>query len=288
MALVIAEIATEIFPVCLEASLVCYAGAAWYLWSAAIIVANRNAAGSRFEKLIHSLHAATMEVNTGIYLASLFPLTLKGCHAAKGNPNGRPILMVNGLFSFASTWDYQIKKLVEAGRGPIYTMNVGSGQSIKFYAEQVKKRVEQIHKETGSSTITLIDHSKGGLVSTYYATSLAEKQTEVAEIITIGTPFKGAPAAACKIGADVAEMSPDSPFLQELQKKIESCPNTRFFHIASEEDRLVAPNSAKGKETADYLLFNDLGHTGLLLSSRVADQIQIWLEENKRCPTSIL
>jgi predicted alpha/beta hydrolase family esterase len=281
VALIAAAIGGALIPVCLPVSIALFIVSSWYLWSAAIIVANQKASGSSIEKPAHQLHAWAMEVNAGVTAACLFPLTIfQSYHSPKGHPQGRPILMVNGYLSFGSTWHYQRQKLLQAGFGPIYTMNVGSGKSIKTYAEQIQEKVRKIQKETQRNDLILIGHSKGGLVSSYYATQLAEKdQIKVTDVITIGSPLKGTPLAYFGPGLDAYEMRPHSPFHEELRKKIGGCSKTRFFHIASQSDNVVSHGSALlGNNPARQLLLKDVGHLSLVFSSRVANQLCYWLQ----------
>ncbi len=281
IAFIIAAIAGAIFPVCFPASIVLFAVASWYLWSAVIIVANRVADGTCLEKPIHHLHAVAMEVNSGVAAAALFPLTLlKSHHAPQGNPQGRPILMVNGYLSFGSTWHYQKQRLVKAGFGPIYITNVGIGRSIVTYAKQIQEKVEQIQQETGRKDITLIGHSKGGLVSSYYATCLVDPaKTQVTDVITIGSPLAGTPLAYFGPGYDAYEMRSNSEFHQELRKKIKEHSQIRFSHIASVADEVVPLSSALlGEDRSRQLVLKDMGHLGLIFSSRVADQVCTWLK----------
>ncbi len=280
IALVVAAVAVVMINICLVASVVLFVAAAWYLWSAVIIEANRVAKGTRLEKLICQLHAAAMEVNSAVAAAALFPLTLfKSYHGPKGDPKGQPILMVNGYLSFGSTWHYQRERLAKAGLGPIYTINVGSGQSIKTYAKQIQEKVKQIQKETNRNDLVLIGHSKGGLVSSYYATHLAdEAQTNITDVITIGSPLAGTPLAGFAPGSDAQEMKSNAEFHQKLRDQMKKHPKIRFSHIASESDAVVPVSSALlGEDRSRELVLKDLGHLGLIFSSRVADQIHLWL-----------
>jgi triacylglycerol lipase len=281
IALVIAAIAGAILPVCLPASIALFALASWYLWSAAIIEINRAAEGTRLEKPMHLLHAAAMELNSAVASAALFPLTLfQNYHGPKGNLKGRPILLVNGYLSFGSTWQYQRQRLIEAGLGPVYTMNIGSGRSIITYAKQVQEKVSQIQAETGRNDLVFVGHSKGGLVSSYYATHLADPaKTEITDIITIGSPLAGTPLAYLAPGYDASEMRSGASFHQELRKKIQEHSHIRFSHIASEADEVVPLSSALlGEDRSRQMVLKDIGHLGLVFSSRVADQVCAWLK----------
>lgn len=281
IALVIAGVAAAIFPLCFPAAIGLATVASWYLWSAVIIVANRVADVTYVEKPIHHLYALAMEVNSGIAAAALFPLTLfKSYHAPKGNLNGRPILMVHGYLSFGSTWHYQRQRLIKAGFGPIYTMNLGNGKSIKTYAKQIEAKVSDIQEETGRNDCILIGHSKGGLVSAYYATYLADPaQIKITDVVTIGSPLGGTPLAYLGPGWDAYEMRSGSEFNQELRNKIMAHPQIHFSYIASEADEVVPLSSALlGANCSRQLVLKDMGHLGLVFSSRVADQVCSWLK----------
>jgi len=280
VALVVASLAGAILPVCFPAGLVLLGIASWSLWSAAIIVINRVMDGTCLEKPVHHLHAMAMEVNAAVVATAVFPFTFfDPYHGPHGKSDGQPILMINGYLSFGSTWYYQRQRLVEAGFGPIYTMNVGSGRSIKTYAEQVRKKIVQIQKATGRKDLILIGHSKGGLVSSYYATHYKD----VTDVVTIGSPLAGTRMAYLGIGHDAYEMRHKSIFHQTLRKKIQEHPQIRFFHIASEADEVVPLSSALlGENQSQQLILKDMGHLGLVFSSRVADQVCSWLKNCKR------
>lgn len=283
VALAVGAVAAGIFSVCLPAAIALIAVASWYLWSATIIELNKIADGSCLEKPIHHLHAMAMEVNTAVACAALFPHTLlESYHTPKSRPDadGRPIFLINGYLSFGSTWDYLRDKLVDAKLGPVYTMNLGSGDSIENYAEKVKEKVDRIRKETGKNEIILIGHSRGGLISSYYATTLAEAAgIKVTDVITIGSPLAGTPLAYLGVGCtDAAQMRPNADFNVNLRQKIEEHSNDiRFYHIASEADAVVSVSSAILENHPHYKL-KDMGHLGLVFSSRVADQVCTWLK----------
>ncbi len=137
-----------------------------------------------------------------------------------------------------------------------------------------------IQKETNRNDLALICHSKGGLVGSYFATHLAETNTRITDVITIGSPLAGTPLATLGPGYDAHEMRTDSKFHQELRKKMKERQEIRFSHIASAVDDIVPLSSALGKNPSRQLVLNDMGHVGLLFSSRVANQICRWLYQS--------
>lgn len=284
VAMLIAGFAATSFAMKWPIAAFCTAATVWCIFTAVVIGVHRVTEGTLIGRPIRQLYAVMTEANANFMATLLFPLTLiKSYHNAKGNLHGRPILMVNGFLSFASTWHYQRSRLAQENVGPIYTINMGSGKSIKTYAEHLRDRVKQIQEETGRKDIILIGHSKGGLVCSDFATRLAKDiDAHVTDVITIGSPFKGT-AFACFAAAsyDGAEMTPGSAFQRELQARMNNCKDVRFAYIASELDGTVPVDSAlPDKDEKRQFLIKDLGHAGLLFSSRVADQVCAWVKES--------
>ena len=280
-AMIVAALAAGIFTLYLPVAIALISISTWLLWSGIIILANRAAHGKSFEKPIHKLHAIAMEFNSGVVAAGLFPFThFPIYHRPKGTLAGRPILLVNGYLSFGSTWQYIRSELAKKGLGPIYTMNIGSGKSIETYATDVQKKVKEIQKQTGRNDLVLIGHSKGGLVSSFFAVEHARGiGCEVTDIITIGSPLAGTPVAYIGMGRDAQEMRVDSEFHKKLRCQISNLKSTRFFHIASQADDIVPHTSALiGRVASHQLLLKDTGHLSLVFSSRIADQIGHWLK----------
>ncbi|MBI5272561.1 MAG: hypothetical protein HY861_01085 [Chlamydiia bacterium] len=256
----------------------------WLFWTSATVLSSHALSDSNHltAKAAHWIRATTLELNAGIAMAALLPLTFfDHFHQPQGSLEGRPILLVNGYLSFGSTWYYLRRKLVQARLGPVYTMNVGSFSSIEYYAREVGKKIAQIRDATGRSDISLVAHSKGGLVSAYYATRHAKKEgIRITDVITIGCPLAGTPVAKMGLGHDAAQMHPDHPFNVQLRNDMLAHPEIRFAHIASATDLIVSLDSALPAETAGSYrrIFHNLGHLGLVLSPRTAEQVCKWLK----------
>lgn len=256
----------------------------WFLFSAAISYLKEGECNSEPNQALDKIHTITTEINTQIASTLLFGYTLApSYHSARGDINGRPILLIHGYGSYGAAWEYQKNRLVEAGHGPIYSINLGIGSSISTYASQVKDKILEIQKETNTDEISLVGHSRGGLVAAYFTSYLAHSiNAKVQDVITIGTPFKGAKSAEYGWGQDALEMRTSSSFLTKLREKILSSKAARFCHIYSSADAVVCKKSASFMENkAKRKKFDNLGHSSLLHSSRVADQIIRWLDKRK-------
>ncbi len=194
------------------------------------------------------------------------------------NNNKQPILLVHGYCNNSMVWLFHGKRLSQKGFGPIYTVNLKNPlDSIKTHAEILDKKIKQIQKENGSKKITLIGHSMGGLVSSYYAMNMAEDS--ISDIITIASPLKGTKMAYLGLGQCAKEMRPDSSIIKNLKKQIHLEENINFYHIATKTDQLIVPYSSSiiKKDKSKHFILNYMGHASILYSRKVNDQIIKWL-----------
>lgn len=245
-------------------------------WMAGIKLINSYAHKLPFPRAIHWAHALTFE------LLALLGVALLRFIPTKEKPQGkdRPILLVHGYMNHSSVWVLFKKQMESLGFGPIYTINLGHPfRSIRAYADKVKLKVEEIAKETGRRDIVLIGHSMGGLVSSFYAGTLAPSNT-VTDVITIGSPLNGTPVAHIGIGPNAREMQPNSALLKEMREAIALRKDIRFFHMATKSDQLVIPGASAVIPENQSFIFEDLGHASLLYSRRSSDQIAEWLKSS--------
>lgn len=244
-------------------------------WLGAIQVFNAAAArmGRKVARGIHALHAFSFEflALSGVAILRFFP------NREKIRGSGRPILLVHGYLNHGSVWTFQKIYFKNLNIGPVYTINLGNPfRKIEEYAELVKVKADEIAKETGREDLTLVGHSMGGLVSSWYAMQLA-RPGRVTDIITIGSPWAGTPMAYLALGANARQMRPHSEFLNSLLSLMEKNPQIEFYHIASRSDQLVIPGDSAVLKNHDYLIIEDIGHSSLLYSRRVAHKIAGWL-----------
>jgi triacylglycerol lipase len=233
-------------------------------------------------KVLNWIRASVIEAfSFPLYMTlSLCSSREKECYSKKGS---QPILLVHGYCHDSSAWFYLKRRLKNAGLGPIYSLNLGHPlSSIRDHAKQVQSYAEEIRRKTGFKHLTLIGHSMGGLVSSYYATHMARKGI-VSDLITIGSPLAGTRMARLGWGPSAREMQPGSSFLTELQQSMAECTATRFYHIGSSVDWLIIPaESAFPKTTPGHrrCAFDNIGHLTLLYSPRVASQLIAWMQES--------
>jgi triacylglycerol lipase len=191
------------------------------------------------------------------------------------NYNQIPILMVHGYIHNSSGWLYIRHQLHKAGFNAIYTINLGSPfHSIEEYGKIIQQKIQKIKNETGSSQVRLIGHSMGGIVVSYYATTLATPD-EVESIVTIGSPLHGTKIAHLGLGQSAKEMLTNSRFLIELNTKIKESQGIYWMHLASKTDLIIRPaeSAIMSHANAKCYVYNCLGHASFLYSPDVARKI---------------
>lgn len=284
--LVMAAAAAILFIPCFPLSMILSAISAWTLLTASL-----QAISYAFRKSDHSasvllrrFHAIVLDVNGSIVSAALLILNRENKRPAPQltkKSQGKPILLLHGYLGHSSNLWYQKKRLLKEGFGPIYSMNLGSFSSIANYAKEVGEIAREIKQNTRSNRLQLVCHSKGGLVGAYYAVHLAkEDNIHVTDLVAIGSPFSGTPAAKIGRGIDAEEMRPESSFHANLREEITKHPEIRLFCIGSEADFIVPKDSALSgtRDPKRQKAFKDLGHMSLILSRKTADQVCAWLK----------
>jgi triacylglycerol lipase len=261
--------------------------AAILAWVAVVREANASAVylPDFLRRLIRWIHAQTLELFALIGLVFLYVLSLfRKKKQVSIAINRRPILMVHGYLNAGFVWDFHKNYLSKNGIGPIYSIDLGHPfQSIRSYALKIQEKAKQIAQETGSSELTLIGHSMGGVVSYYYAAKLAQAYS-IPQVITIGSPLLGTRVAKIGFGQCAREMQIGSGLLKEMHDAIEWCNDVKFYNIASRTDELVIPyTSALFKSDLQrQLCFDDMGHASMLFSKRVSEQLCTWIK-NSEC-----
>jgi triacylglycerol lipase len=183
----------------------------------------------------------------------------------------RPVLLLYGFMSTRRTFEVLEHRLRRDGYC-VWSINLGglfdafNTQGIDVLAEKVRDKVERLYARYPSmGPLSIIGHSKGGLIGRYYVKRLGGDK-RVQNLITLGTPHNGSPTAYFGIvthgllSRSIWQMTPMSPFIRRL--KMGAFPrSTRFVSIYSKADR-VNPFPA--------CILEDNGHSNLM-NIEVAD-----------------
>lgn len=245
-------------------------------------------------RIVDNIRAIVVDFFAALTLGSFLIQDLEKKDPKTVPANGQqPILLVHGYLGHSSNWTYMRYRLQQAGLGPVFTINLGSVfQSIDGdYALKVKQKAEEIAKITGMPKLTIIGHSMGGVIASYYATHLAPKGS-VTDIITLGSPMKGTKFSAIEVGECAEQMNYRSDFIKKLLDKIYSSEDIRFYNFGSEADEIILPNSAalldasKMKSKLKTHMFSDLGHVSYPLSDMAADKMIDYIKQHQAVSSS--
>jgi triacylglycerol esterase/lipase EstA (alpha/beta hydrolase family) len=129
----------------------------------------------------------------------------------------------------------------------VWSINLGglfdvfNTRGIDESAEKVREKVERLYSRyPDMGPLSIIGHSKGGLIGRYYVKRLGGDR-RVKNLITLGTPHNGTSTAYFGVATmglvakSVWQMTPMSPFIRRL--KIGAFPrHVRFVSIYSKQD----------------------------------------------------
>jgi len=170
----------------------------------------------------------------------------------------------------------------------VFSINLGGAfdafntLGIDDSAEKVAEKVERLYARHPSlGPLSIIGHSKGGLIGRYYVKRLGGDR-RVSTLITLATPHNGTPTAYLGLAVlgllarSLWQMTPMSPFIGRL-KKGPFPPSVHLVSVYSKADRLTPFPSAL-LETQDgpnlkNVEVEDVSHHDFLTRKKVYDVI---------------
>jgi triacylglycerol esterase/lipase EstA (alpha/beta hydrolase family) len=191
-----------------------------------------------------------------------------------------PVLLLYGFGATRRVFSILERRLRKDGFG-VFSFNLGgmfdtfNTRCIEEMAQLVHDKVERLCQRYDLKKISVIGHSKGGLIGRYYVKRLGGSH-RVRTLITLGTPHGGNPWALVGIFSPLAifsrslwQMYPMSPFIRKLQKG--AWPkHVRFVSIYSKEDRVCFYKSSildipEGVTYMKNVLVPGLSHSDYLI-----------------------
>ncbi len=166
----------------------------------------------------------------------------------------RPVLLLYGFGATRRVFSILERRLRKDGFC-VFSFNLGgifdtfNTHCIEEKAQLVHEKVERLCQRYRLNKISIIGHSKGGLIGRYYVKKLGGAN-RVKTLITMGAPHSGNPWALVGLFSPLAlfsrslwQMYPMSPFIRGLKRG--SWPkNVRFVSLYSKEDRICFYKSA--------------------------------------------
>ncbi len=185
----------------------------------------------------------------------------------------RPVLLLHGFVMTRAQWLWLGRRLARRGLGPVYGMTYFSLLSVDKSASHLARTIERICAREKVEEVDLVAHSLGGIVARFYADHCSNKR--IARLTTLGSPHRGTKHARLGFGilSATRSLEPTSPYLHAAFAE----GATLHFPITSIWSRadaiVVPPESASLGGLGRDVVFDDLGHLGMLLSPRVVDAV---------------
>jgi pimeloyl-ACP methyl ester carboxylesterase len=192
-----------------------------------------------------------------------------------------PVALVHGYFHNRSGFDYLSAELRRRGFRWIHGMNYNPlGHSVPDLAERFGRYVDDLRRVSGANRVHIVGHSLGGVLARWYVEQLGGHKV-VDTCVTIGTPHSGTYAAYLGIGQAAKDMRPGSGVMQALDSSLRRS-RVKYVNLYSDLDMLIVPSSSgllPEQRNVHNHLIDDLGHTSLLLSDVLVDQLCVHLEK---------
>jgi triacylglycerol lipase len=197
-------------------------------------------------RLVREVRRSVVELTDAARLNRVERRTVLDGHA-------RPVLLLHGFFATRRTLNVLEARLRRDGYG-VFSLNLGgvrrayNTRGIDDLADYVRAKVERIYaRYPGLGPLTIIGHSKGGLVATYYVKKLGGWRHARA-VVMLGTPFHGTPMAwlglpVALLAPSLTQLLPGSRFLGRLHEG-RWPPQVRLVSMWSRSDRLTPYPSA--------------------------------------------
>jgi len=183
--------------------------------------------------------------------------------------NKGPVLFIPGLLERWSFFAKIADKLSLLGH-PVYVIpNLGQNlKDIPYSAKVISELIEQNKLQQ----VTVIAHSKGGLIGKY----LLANYNKVKKLIAIATPFAGAKPAKYVPLYHFQELTPRSKVINDLISNKEV--NKKIVSIYPIFDNHIWPQESPYLDGAKNIQVNIHGHHKVLFSEDVINKIVLLLE----------
>ena len=140
----------------------------------------------------------------------------------------RPVLLLYGFMSTRRVFEV-LEHRLRRDQFCVWSINLGGWKdafntnAIDETAEKVRGKIERLYQRyPNMGPLSIIGHSKGGIIGTYYVKRLGGDK-RVKNLITLGSPHNGSPTAYFGvvthglISRSIWQLTPMSPFIRRLK-----------------------------------------------------------------------
>lgn len=209
------------------------------------------------------------------------PLRDNGVPANRRKAHETPVVLLHGYFHNRSGFDLMSQELRNRGFRWVHGMNYNPiRSSVPDLAERFAVSVRDVMEVSGAKRIHVVGHSLGGVIVRWFVQELGGDEV-VDACVTIGAPHHGTFPAYLGFGPAAKDMRPNSEVVKRLEQRFRRFTTTRFVNLYSDLDVLIIPPSSAvlpERPNVHQHLIEDLGHTSLLLSPVLVDEVCDHLE----------
>ncbi|MBI4374608.1 MAG: alpha/beta fold hydrolase [Deltaproteobacteria bacterium] len=225
-------------------------------------------------------------------ILTYFRLSLSGNKVQRRTNFGKcsnPVLLLYGFGAGRRVMHVLENRLRRAGLC-VFSLNLGgvfgtfNTHCIEALSQLVKEKVETLRERYDLPKITIIGHSKGGLIGHYYVKRL-HGDRHVKSLITLGTPhygnllvFLGLLTPLAIVSRSLWQMYPLAPFLRRLNQG-RFPEKVRFVSIYSRTDKICYYKSAilkipRHSKNLKNVELKGMGHVDYLVSPKAFETIR--------------
>lgn len=199
-------------------------------------------------------------------------------YMGQGMHGQRGVVLVHGFVCNRGFWLPWLRRLKAQGH-PFVAVNLGPPfTSIDHLVPALDEAVGRIRAATGLPPL-VVAHSMGGLVVRAWVracrASGAEPDTQVHQVITIGSPHAGTWLARWSLAPNARQMRLGSAWLAHLQSDWEACRRSglaeRYTCWYSNADNIVMPPSTARLAGADNRFLPGVAHVDLAFQPAVIE-----------------
>ena len=181
---------------------------------------------------------------------------------------GRPVLLIPGWSLNRASMAVLAARLRRDGRDA-YPINYSTtARDSERKGTEVAEAILDVARRSGAASVDVLAHSQGGVVVRAAARHEGVLQ-KLGNVVSLGSPHKGATLAATFPELGLHDLVPGSRFLERLAENDPLPTAVHFVSIYSSFDAIVFPTALSEHPGALNIRIDDVGHHGLLLSERV-------------------
>ena len=188
----------------------------------------------------------------------------------------QPILLVHGYGCSRGVWWLLRRRLEAAGHTVASVSLTPPYISLGRLEPILNQRIEEVCAATGSSQVTLICHSMGGLIARCYLAR--HGNARLARLITLATPHLGSELSRIGFGQNSREMTTGSLWLQDMAAERLAVPT---ISLRNAYDNYVMPQDNQRLPGARDIELPPVGHLAMLYDARVARLLIELLQQKK-------